>query len=365
MKTRGQRTLDNSVREKAHSRSRNHLFRGGVDIAALDAIMDLPTFKDVDDASKTIHGIAHRTPILTSRTLDDELGVEVFIKAENFQRSGSFKFRGAYNAVSRCGKSGVLTYSSGNHAQGIALASKLLGVQATIIMPKDAPKSKVAGTLGYGASIVYYDRYSEVRDEVADRVMKTLPEETVFIPPYNHWYVIGGQGTVGKELIESLQSQKVMLDYLFVCVGGGGLISGISLAVKALSPTTTVIGVEPEAGDDAKRSLERGQIVHIDTPKTIADGAQTQHLGDMTFEIMKKNVSQIVTVSDQDLIDGMRFFGERMKMVVEPTGCLALAGLRKLVKSGHVRRGSKCGVIISGGNCDLSRFCDLISSSHP
>ena len=179
----------------------------------------------------------------------------------------------------------------------------------------------------------------------------------------SHKYVIAGQGTVGKELIEDLQSKSIALDYLFVCVGGGGLISGISLAVKELSPNTVIIGVEPEAGNDAQQSLEKGQIVHIETPKTIADGAQTQHLGDLTFDIMQRNVSKIITVTDEQLIDEMKFFGERMKMIVEPTGCLALAGVRKLVSSGEIEKGANCGVIISGGNVDLERYCKLISST--
>jgi len=241
--------------------------------------MDLPTFQDVHDASEVLANIAHVTPLETSRTLDNELGVNVFIKCENLQRIGAFKFRGGYNAILQLSKENnelkhVLTYSSGNHAQAIALASKLIGIDSTIIMPKDAPPLKIEATKGYGGNIVYYDRYTEIRDEVAEKVKKTLPSEgTAFIPPYNHKYVIAGQGTVGKEMIEQLPQGKAY-DYLFVCVGGGGLISGISLAVKELSPKTIIIGVEPEAGNDAQRSLESNKIVHIDTPHTIADGAQ-------------------------------------------------------------------------------------------
>lgn len=329
-----------------------------------DNNLDLPTYEDVVEASNILEGVAHHTPTQTSRTLDNELGVHTFIKCENLQRMGAFKFRGGYNAVSHCKDtaSHILTYSSGNHAQAIALASKLHCIPSTIIMPKDAPPLKLKATQGYGGNIIFYDRYTEIRDEVAAKVKETLPEETVFIPPYNDRYVMAGQGTVGKELIEDLP-QGVTLDYLFVCVGGGGLISGISLAATALSPNTKIIGVEPEAGNDAQQSLQTGQIVHIETPRTIADGAQTQHLGNLTFAVMKKHVSQIITVTDDELVAGMKFFGERMKMVVEPTGCLGLAGLRKMVKSGEVTKGSNCGVVISGGNVDMKRYCELISSS--
>jgi len=333
--------------------------------------MLLPTYKDVANAAAVLAGVARHTPIETSRTLDDQLGVHCFIKCENLQRMGAFKFRGAYTAVNHYlngvdGKElkGVLTYSSGNHAQAIALAAtKTLDIPSTIIMPTDAPALKLKATQEYGGNVVFYDRYKEIRDEVAEKVKATLPEGTVFIPPYNHKYVIAGQGTVGKELVEDLQSNSITLDYLFVCVGGGGLISGISLAVKELSPKTVIIGVEPEAGNDAQQSLEQGQIVHIDTPKTIADGAQTQHLGDLTFEIMQRNVSKIITVTDEQLVEEMKFIGERMKMIVEPTGCLALAGVRKLVSRGEIEKGANCGVIISGGNVDLERYCKLISST--
>jgi threonine dehydratase len=335
------------------------------------AASDLPTYKDVADAAAVLASVAHHTPIETSRTLDDQLGVHCYIKCENMQRMGAFKFRGAYTAVNHYlnaadGKElkGVLTYSSGNHAQAIALAStKTLGIPSTIIMPTDAPALKLKATQEYGGTVVFYDRYKEKRDDVAQKVKATLPEGTVFIPPYDHKYVIAGQGTVGKELIEDLQSKSITLDYLFVCVGGGGLISGISLAVKELSPSTQIIGVEPEAGNDAQQSMQQGQIVHIETPKTIADGAQTQHLGELTFDIMQRNVSKIITVTDEQLIDEMKFFSERMKMIVEPTGCLGLAGLRKLVNSGEIEKGANCGVIISGGNVDLERYCKLISST--
>lgn len=340
---------------------------------------DLPTYDDVVAASKTITGIAHHTPLATSRILDSQLGVRVFLKCENLQRMGAFKIRGGYNAISHYMNDdsidfkGVLTYSSGNHAQAIALSGGLLNVPTTIIMPKDAPPLKLEATKSYGGNVIFYDRYTEKRDEVAVKIKETLPEGTVFIPPYDHKYVIAGQGTCGKEIIEDLQrwrgtyndapaEESIALDYLFVCVGGGGLIAGISLVAAAISPNTKIIGVEPEAGNDAQQSLAAGEIITIETPRTIADGAQTQHLGKLVFPIMQKHVNKIVTVTDEELIEDMKFFGQTMKMIVEPTGCLGLAGLRKMVASGEVPKGSNCGVVISGGNVDLERYCRLISS---
>eukprot|EP00980_Cylindrotheca_fusiformis_P009827 scaffold2164_cov106-Cylindrotheca_fusiformis.AAC.10 len=334
----------------------------------------VPTYEDVAEAADILNGVAHRTPIQTSRALDKELGVHCFFKCENFQRMGAFKFRGGYNALYHLARSAattttstngpslpsVVTYSSGNHAQAVALSASLLNMEATIIMPLDAPKNKVAATKGYGGKVVFYDRYTE--DRVAIASEKAQAGATI-IPPYDHKHVIAGQGTAGKELLEDLiEAGGTTLDYLFVCVGGGGLISGCSLAAGKLAPHCKVIGVEPEAGNDAQQSLETGQIVTIDTPKTIADGAQTPFIGKLTFEIMKQRVEKIVTVSDEELIDGMRFFGERMKMIVEPTGCLSLAGLRKLVKRGEVPPGSNCGVIISGGNVDMARYCALLNA---
>jgi threonine dehydratase len=235
----------------------------------------------------------------------------------------------------------------------------LLNMEATIIMPLDAPKNKVAATKGYGGNVIFYDRYKEDRVAIAEEKAKA---GATIIPPYDHKHVIAGQGTAGKELLEDLSEAGTSLDYLFVCVGGGGLISGCALAAGELAPKCKVIGVEPEAGNDAQRSLETGQIVQIDTPKTIADGAQTPFIGKLPFEIMKKRVAKIITVSDEELIVGMRYFGERMKMIVEPTGCLGLAGLRKLVKSGEIPPGSNCGIIISGGNVDMARYCALLTA---
>ena len=318
--------------------------------------LSLPTYADVEAASARIAGVAHRTPVMTSTTADDALGCRLFFKCENLQRMGAFKFRGGYNSLSKFTpeqkKTGVVAFSSGNHAQAVALSARLLGIPATIIMPHDAPATKVAATKGYGANVVMYDRYTEDREEIGKR----LSEEKglTLIPPYNHPDVIAGQGTAAKELIEEVGD----LDILIAPVGGGGLLSGSALAAKALIPDCQVIGVEPEAGNDAQRSLQSGKIVHIDTPKTIADGAQTQHIGDLTFGIMSRDVAEIRTASDAELIDAMRFFAARMKLVVEPTGCLGFAAARQL---GAAAKGKRIGIILSGGNVDIARFCELLA----
>lgn len=317
----------------------------------------LPTYADVEQAAATLAGVAHRTPVLTSATADAIAGAQVFFKCENFQRMGAFKFRGGYNAIARMApeqrRAGVVTFSSGNHAQAIALASRLQGVQATIIMPRDAPAAKRAATEGYGGRIVTYDRYSEDREAIARR----LQEETgaTLIPPYDHADVIAGQGTAAKELFDEVGE----LDYLFVCLGGGGLLSGSALAARALSPACRVYGVEPEAGNDGQQSLRKGEIVTIAAPNSIADGAVTTHLGLLTFAIIRQHVTDILTVSDAELVQSMRFFAERMKMVVEPTGCLAAtAALRKRIPEAA---GKRVGVIISGGNVDLPAYARLLA----
>ncbi|MBC2885892.1 threo-3-hydroxy-L-aspartate ammonia-lyase [Ochrobactrum sp. CM-21-5] len=315
----------------------------------------LPTYDDVVSAARQIEGHAHRTPVFTSSTMERETGAQFFFKCENFQRIGAFKFRGGFNALSRFTDAqkqrGVLAFSSGNHAQAIALSAKLLDIEATIIMPQDAPATKLEATRGYGARVVTYDRYKEDRDVISRR----LSEEggLTLIPPFNHPDIIAGQGTAAKELIE----ETGPLDALFVCLGGGGLLAGSALAAKALSPTCQVFGVEPEAGNDGQQSLRAGRIVHIDTPKTLADGAQTQALGDMTFAIIREMVEDILAVSDDELVQGMKFFASRMKMVVEPTGCLAFAGARQMAAK---LRGKRVGVIVSGGNVDLDRFAMLV-----
>ncbi|CDY73997.1 Threonine dehydratase, catabolic [Caballeronia glathei] len=315
-----------------------------------------PTYADVADAAQRIAGAAHRTPVMTSRTADERAGATLFFKCENFQRMGAFKFRGAYNAIShfdeRQRAAGVLTYSSGNHAQAIALSAKIAGIRATIVMPEDAPAAKIAATRGYGGEVITYDRYTQNREELG----RKLAEERgmTLIPPYDHPHVIAGQGTSAKELF----GETGPLDYLFVCLGGGGLIGGCALAAAALSPSCKVIGVEPEAGNDAQQSLARGEIVHIEVPRTIADGAASTHVGEYNFPIIQRHVEQIVTVSDAQLIDTMRFFAERMKMVVEPTGCLAAAAvLNKVVPV----EGKRVGVIVSGGNVDMARFAQFVS----
>ncbi|CAG4893369.1 threo-3-hydroxy-L-aspartate ammonia-lyase [Paraburkholderia saeva] len=319
-------------------------------------VLTLPTYMDVAAAAKRIEGTANRTPVLTSRTANDEIGAEVFFKCENYQRMGAFKFRGAMNALSKFDErqraAGVVAFSSGNHAQAIALSAKLLGIPATIIMPLDAPAAKVAATKGYGGNVVTYDRYTEDREAIgrnlADKQGMTL------IPPYDHPDVIAGQGTAARELIEEVGP----LDALFVCLGGGGLLAGSALATRELAPDCKIYGVEPEAGNDGQQSFRSGSIVHIETPKTIADGAQTQHLGQYTFPIIKRDVTDILTATDGQLIACMRFFAERMKMVVEPTGCLSFAAAREM--KAHLK-GKRVGVIVSGGNVDMERYSAFLA----
>jgi len=316
----------------------------------------LPTYDDVARARRILQGIAHRTPVLTSATADAATGARVYFKCENFQRMGAFKFRGAYNAIARLDadrrRAGVLTFSSGNHAQAIALAARLQDVQATIIMPSDAPAAKRAATEGYGGKVVTYDRYSEDREEVA----RKLQQETgmTLIPPYDHADVIAGQGTAAAELIEEVGE----LDFLFVCLGGGGLLAGSALAARAMSPACKVYGVEPEAGNDGQQSLRKGEIVRIPTPKSLADGAVTTHLGQLTFPVIQQRVADIVTVTDPQLVDTMKFFAERMKIVVEPTGCLSGAAVLQRVVAVP---GKRVGVIISGGNVDLAHYARLLA----
>jgi len=321
--------------------------------------MQLPTYDDVIAAAARLEGHAHRTPVLRSTTADERWGASFFFKCENFQRMGAFKFRGAFNALSKFDatqrKGGVIAFSSGNHAQAIALSARLLSMPAVIVMPKDAPAAKVAATKGYGAEVVMYDRFTEDREALT----KKLAQERgmTMIPPYDHPDVLTGQGTAVKELIEQT-AEGGPLDHLFVCLGGGGLLSGSALSARALSPDCKVYGVEPEAGNDGQQSLRSGKIVHIATPKTIADGAQTQYLGEYTFGIIRRDVDDIFTVTDEQLVEAMRFFAERMKMVVEPTGCLAFAGA---IAAAQAIRGKRVGIVISGGNVDLSRFAALIA----
>jgi threo-3-hydroxy-L-aspartate ammonia-lyase len=314
------------------------------------------SFEDVQAAAQRLQGIAHRTPVATSRTLDERLGASLFLKCENLQRMGAFKFRGAYNAVARLGAQerarGVLTYSSGNHAQATALACRLLGAQATIVMPQNAPRAKRCATEGYGARIVAYDPAREKREDVAERLRKD--GDPVLIPPYDHADVIAGQGTAARELIEEAGA----LDLLLVPCGGGGLLSGSALAARALAPSCRVVGVEPELADDATRSFRTGTLQTVSNPPTIADGARTPSLGTLTFPLVRANVDDMATVSDDDLVRAMRFAFERLKLVVEPTGVLGLAA----ALAGRVDvRGKRVGVILSGGNVDLAYALELFA----
>ena len=303
-------------------------------------------------------GVANPTPVLTSRTVDKQTGAQIFFKCENFQRVGAFKFRGAYNALSQLSHAqkqrGVIAYSSGNHAQAVALAGQLLGIKAIIVMPSDAPAIKIAATRGYGAEVALYDRHYDQREAIAQKIATERGLE--LIPPFNHPHVIAGQGTAAKELIEEVGD----LDYLIVCVGGGGLISGCALAANALSPNCKVIGVEPELGDDAARSFQTKILQTAPRANdTIADGARTLSLGSITFPLVLKHCHDFITVSDAALIRTMRFLFERMKIVVEPTGALAAAAVIE-GKIGVADK--KVGVIISGGNTEPKFFARILSS---
>jgi threo-3-hydroxy-L-aspartate ammonia-lyase len=321
---------------------------------------NLPTYADVEAAARRLQGHAHKTPVMTSRTVDEALQASVYFKCENLQRMGAFKFRGAFNALSRLDAGararGVIAFSSGNHAQAVALAAGILGIEATIVMPQDAPPSKVRATRGYGGNVVTYDRYRENREAIAQR----LAEErgAAVIPPYDHPDIIAGQGTAAAELIEQCGG----LDCLFVPLGGGGLLGGSVLSAAALAPGCKVYGVEPQAGNDGQRSLREGFIVRIEVPKTIADGAQTQSLGRYTFEIIRRGVADIVTVTDAELVAGMRYLADRLKIVVEPTGCLSFAAVRRM---GAELSGLRVGVILSGGNVDAARFAELVDGREP
>ena len=318
---------------------------------------------DIEAAAARLKGHAHLTPVMRSRTADERTGAQLFFKCENFQRMGAFKFRGAYNALAQFTpeqrQGGVIAFSSGNHAQAVALSARLLGMPSVIVMPKDSPRAKLAATRGYqegqrGSEVVLFDRYTEDREAIGRRL--AAERGMTLIPPYDHPRVMAGQGTAALELLR----ETGPLDKLLVCVGGGGLISGCAVAAHALAPGIEVIGVEPEAGNDTQQSLARGEIVHIETPRTIADGAQTQHSGQLTFPVIQRHVSRIVTVSDEQLVRTMRFFAERMKMVVEPTGCLGAAALLEGVVSAP---GQRVGVIVSGGNVDIAAYAGFLAQA--
>lgn len=318
----------------------------------------IPSFADVEAAAQRLHGQAHRTPVMRSRMLDAEVGAQIFLKCENLQRMGAFKFRGAFNALSQFTPAqrsgGVVAFSSGNHAQAVALSARILGMPAVIVMPQDAPATKIEATRGYGAEVLLYDRYTEDREAIGQRLAQE--RGMTLIPPFDHADVIAGQGTAALELLQD----HGPLDALFVCVGGGGLIAGSALSAHALAPQCRVYGVEPEAGNDVQQSLASGQRVQIPVPVTIADGAQTQQVGRLTFPIIQRHVHRIVTVSDAQLVDSMRYMAAHLKLVVEPTGCLGLAAARAM---GGQLQGQRVGVILSGGNIDMPRFCALLQAA--
>lgn len=313
------------------------------------------SYDDVAAAAEKLKGIAHRTPALTSRTLDERTGAKVFFKCENFQRVGAFKFRGAYNALSNLTgeqkRRGVISYSSGNHAQAVALAGRLLGVKAVIVMPSDAPAVKLDATRGYGAEVVIHDRQTSDRAQVAHELGEK--RGLTAIPPFDHTHVIAGQGTAAKELIEDVGE----LDYLLVPCGGGGLLSGCAIAANHLSPGIRVIGVEPAAGDDVKRSFQTKILQTVHNPDTIADGARTSSAGKLTFPLILNYVHDMVTVTDEALLKAMVCLWERMKIVIEPTGALGAAAL---FEGKIAARGMRVGVILSGGNVDTKRIAELV-----
>jgi threo-3-hydroxy-L-aspartate ammonia-lyase len=317
------------------------------------------SFADITAAAARLKGVAHRTPVHTSSTANARTGAELLFKCENFQRMGAFKFRGGYNALSQftpeqC-KAGAIAFSSGNHAQAVALSAKLLGIQAVIVMPQDAPEAKIRATREYGAEVVLFDRYTQDREALTQQIASE--RGMTLIPPYNHTAVMAGQGTAALELIEEVGT----LDILLVCMGGGGLTSGCAVAAKHLLPNCDVYGVEPLAGNDFQQSIRSGSIVKIDTPRTIADGAQTQAAGPLTFAVCKALLKDVLTVDDAALVKTMRFVAERMKMVIEPTGALAAAAALWGDSEGKLSvQGKRVGVIVSGGNVDPAYYAKLL-----
>lgn len=315
------------------------------------------SYDDVAQAHERLAGIAHRTPVMRSTTADARTGATLFFKCETLQHIGAFKIRGAYNAVAqftpaqRAG--GVVTFSSGNHGQAIARAAQLLGVHAVVVMPKDAPAMKVAATEGYGGEVVRYDRYAEDPALIIERIV--AERGMTFIPPFDHPHVMAGQGTAAKELFEDVGE----LDMIVTPLGGGGLLSGTATAARHLSPRCEIVGVEPEAGNDGQQSLAQGRIVRIETPKTIADAAQSRSLGQHTFPVLQQLGARVATATDDQLVETMKFFAARMKLIVEPTGCLGAAA----VFNGQLDvRGKRVGIVLSGGNIDLARFAALVGS---
>ncbi|HEX7588327.1 MAG TPA: threo-3-hydroxy-L-aspartate ammonia-lyase [Anaerolineae bacterium] len=313
------------------------------------------TLADVRAAADRLRGVANRTPVMTSRTFNELTGRQVFFKCENFQRAGAFKFRGAYNRLSRLNederKRGVVAFSSGNHAQGVALAARLLHIPAAIVMPDDAPAVKLAATRGYGAEVIVYDRLKGSREQIATQLSQE--RGMTLVPPFNDPHIIAGQGTAALELLEEVPD----LDALVTPVGGGGLISGCAIAAVGLQPKIAIYGVEAEGADDGKRSLEEGHIISIPPPTTIADGIRTQSVGTLTFAIMQQLLKSIVLVSDAEIIEALRFVLPRMKLVVEPTGAVPIAAVMQNRIPASARR---VGVIVSGGNIGMELLSSLV-----
>jgi threo-3-hydroxy-L-aspartate ammonia-lyase len=317
------------------------------------------SFADVVAAAKRIDGVAHHTPTLTSHTFDQRTGARLFFKCENLQRMGAFKFRGAYNTLAQLSpeqrRAGVVAYSSGNHAQGVALAAQILEIPATIVMPRDAPESKLAATRGYGAEIVLYERSEENRAVIAQGIAKE--RGATIVPPYDDERIVAGAGTAALELLHDAGP----LDIIATPLGGGGLLAGCCVVAHGIDPAIDVWGVEPQAGDDVRQSLQRGERIVIAVPQTIADGLQTQSPGEVTFEIIREHVAGIATVSDDELIEAMRLLFERMKIVVEPSGAAAFAAV---LGERFPVRNKRIGIILSGGNVDRTRFAELLLSSR-
>jgi len=312
---------------------------------------------DVEAAAERLRGVANRTPVLTSRTLDGVVGATVYVKAECFQRGGAFKFRGAFNKIASLPDEvrtcGVLAYSSGNHAQAVAIAARLLGTSATILMPEDAPPAKLDATRGYGAEIVAYDRWTDSREEIGARI--AAERGAALVKPYDDPLVMAGQGTTALELLEDAPE----LDLLVAPVGGGGLIAGCATAAKALRAEIRVVGVEPAMGDDTRRSFTAGERVRIDVPRTIADGLQATEPGELTFEVNRRRVDEIVTVTDAEILDAMAFLFDRLKVVSEPSGA---AGVAALLAGRVDANGKRVGVVVSGGNVGVARFVELLDA---
>lgn len=314
------------------------------------------SYATIEEAATLLEGVANKTPVVTSRTLNTLINADISIKCENFQRIGAFKFRGAFYTLSKLTeaqkRSGVIAYSSGNHAQAIALAGQILDIPRLIVMPEDAPQVKLDATRNYGAEVVLYDKTKITREELAHQI--AVERNLTIVPPYDHPHIIAGQGTAAKEFFDEIGP----LDYLLVCCGGGGLLSGSAVACRTLSPDCKVIGVEPAKADDATRTFYSGTLQYVSNPETIADGARTPSLGKYTYPIVMEYVSEMMTVTEREIIEGMRFLWERMKLVVEPTGALATAAL---LSKAHRFKGARVGVIISGGNVDLASLATFFS----